>query len=118
MRHADNERVNAACAACVDNCLEARDEDIAALEAEAFFVGPPLFEKRFKLCGANQAFHCEALLVGAQVECAGCLEFVAYPFTLIKIVEKHILDANLRAVDLRIEQYCIDVNLSNELHFE
>ena len=105
MRHADQEGVHAVRAGRVDDRLEAGDERLAALEAEALLVRPFAREELLELGRANQALEREALLVGAQVERAGRLELVADPVALAEVVDEHELHADLRAVDLRIEEH-------------
>lgn len=104
MRHADQEGVDAVRAGRVDDRLEAGDEHLAALEAEALLGRPFAREELLELRRANQALEREALLVGAQVERAGRLELVTDPVALEEVIYEHELHADLRAVDLRIEE--------------
>ena len=105
MRHSNDEAVNSERGWSVDHLFHCRNQNVAAFQSEAPFRRILLGEKLFEVCRAQQALYQRSLLVAPELHDARRLEALLDPVTLLQVVDVHVLQTDVFAVDLLADRH-------------
>ena len=101
MGHADDDLVQAELAAALEDLLQRRDQRFAAVEAEALGAGVFLVEEPLEHLGRGQPLQDRPLAhVGEAGLVVAALDALLDPGLLGRILDVHVLDADLAAIGL------------------
>ena len=100
MWHAHDETVDAQQTRFVDDGLHGRNEHLAALQTEPLLGDPLLGQELLELRGSGQSSQQQTLLISGQVHDLRRLELLADPLALLQVVDEHVLDTDVLAVDV------------------
>ena len=100
MWHAHDETVDTVQTRFVDDGLHCRNQHLAALQTEPLFGDPFLGQELLKFRRSRQSSQQQTLLISGQVHDVRRLELLPDPLALLQVVDEHVLDTDVLAVDL------------------
>ena len=100
MRHSNDEAVDAEFTGRVDHLFQSRNKNFTTFESKALLGRPLLGEKLLDVGRTQQALHQSSLLVTFKSHDAWRLETLSDPVALFQVVDEHVLQTDVLAVNI------------------